>query len=644
MGKQPKKAISTNQQKSTKNLLQTQSGMNIRWWGAVITFATAFILYANTFNHEWVLDDYGVLADNWVIKSGADGISTILTTTYRYGVNHLTDNLYRPLSQIMFAIEWEISPENPGFHHIMNVLFYALSCGLLFVFLFRLLKHVHPFIPLAITLLYTVHPIHTEVVANIKSRDEIMSFFFVIITGLLLLDYFEKNTLTRLLAAGVAFGLSMFSKEGAITMVVLFPLMGWYFYRANWKKMGATFAALLIPSLIYIVIRQKIISEYSTSDAISVVDNFLVEAKDPATRFASAIMLLGKYLVLLFIPYQLVCDYSFNQIPLVGLGSPYFLLSLLAHGFLAFIAIREFKSRSLLSFGIIFYFVTMSLYSNLVLTIGTSFGERLLFQPSLGFCIAAVAGLDRIFKLKKSQVNSFIQWVMPQKTFTVLLTVILLLMSVKTVARAAEWESQLKLFGADVRRSPNSAHMRLYWGLALRDEALRLKDEEKNTVEYEKWMRKALKEFEKGLEIYPQYVDCMEQAGLAHYRLGNKEKAKEYYEKALALIPDKANTLSNLGTYYFEVGNYAKALELYEKAVSIDKRHTDAWFNLGSTYGMLKQYEKAIDAYEKCIALDDKYAKAYFYMAMTYEFMNQPEKAKSLYDRAAFLDPELKKK
>lgn len=644
MGKQPQKAISSTQKKVTKKVQQTQGEMNIRLWGAVLSFATAFILYANTFNHGWVLDDYGVLADNWVVKSGTDGISTILTTTYRYGINHLTDNLYRPLSQIMFAIEWEISPENPGFHHIINVLFYALSCGLLFVFLFRLLKNVHPFIPLAIALLYAVHPVHTEVVANIKSRDEIMSFFFVIITGLLLLDYFEKNTFTKLLAAGVAFGLSMFSKEGGITMVVLFPLMGWYFYQADWKKMGATLAALIIPSLIYISIRQKIISEYSTSDVISVVDNLLVEAKDPGTRLASAIMLMGKYLLLLFVPYQLVCDYSYNQIPLVGLGSPYFLLSLLAHGFLAFIAIREFKSRSLLSFGIIFYFVTMSLYSNLVITIGTSFGERLLFQPSLGFCIAAIAGLDRIFKLKNHQINSFMQWVMPRKSFTVILAVILLLMSVKTVVRAAEWESQLKLFGADVQRSPNSAHMRLYWGLALRDEALRFKEEDNNLPEYEKWMRKALKEFEKGIEIYPEYAECMDQAGLAHYRLGNKEKAQYYYEETIKRIPDRPVTLSNLGTLYFEKGDYPKALELYEKSVSLDERYADGWFNLGSTYGMMMQYEKAIAAYEKCIALDDEYAKAYYYMAMTYEFMNQPEKAKPHYDRAAFLDPNLKKK
>lgn len=645
MGKQPKKPVSSGAKPTTvKNLNHPQSPLNFRLWGAIISFATAFILYANTFNHGWVLDDYGVLADNWVIKSGMKGIPTILTTTYRYGINHLTDNLYRPLSQIMFAIEWEISPENPGFHHIINVLFYALSCGLLFIFLFRLLKNFHPFIPLAITLLYTVHPIHTEVVANIKSRDEIMSFFFILITGLLLIDYFEKNSIRKFLASGITFGLSMFSKEGGITMVVLFPFMGWYFFQSDWKKMGATFVVLLIPSLIYIAIRQKIINEYSTSNVISVVDNILVEAKGPGARIATAIMLLGKYLLLLFIPYQLVCDYSYNQIPLVGLGNPYFLLSFAVHGFLAFIAIREFKKRSLLSFGIIFYFVTMSLYSNLVITIGTSFGERLLFQPSLGFCIAAIAALERIFKIHGSSIQSFMQWIAPNKAFTTILLVVLLLFSAKTVVRAAEWKSQLILFGADVKRSPNSAHMRLYWGLALRDEALRLKDEENNMVEYEKWMRKALKEFEKGIEIYSEYAECMDQAGLAHYRLGNKEKAQYFYEETLKRIPNRATTMSNLGTIYFEKGDYNKALELYEKAVKEDPRYADGWFNLGSTYGMLMQYDKAIEAYEKCIAIDDVYAKAYYYMAMTYEFMNQPEKAKTYYDRAALLDPKLKKK
>ncbi|MBE2245695.1 MAG: tetratricopeptide repeat protein [Candidatus Competibacteraceae bacterium] len=610
-------------------------------WGVILSFAVGFIIYSNTFNHGWVLDDYGVLADNWVIKEGTSGIPTILNTTYRYGINHLTDNLYRPLSQVMFAIEWEISPDNPGFHHIINVVFYALCCALLFVFLYRLLKNHHPWVPLLITLLYAAHPIHSEVVANIKSRDEIMSLFFILISGILLIRYFESNKLISLICASLSFGLSMFSKEGGVTLVLVFPIMGWFFYHINLKKASMVMISLLVPALIYIVIRRNIVSAYSTSDVISIVDNYMV-GSGYVQQFSTAIMLMGKYLLLLFVPYQLVCDYSYSQLPLVGPGNPYFLLSFAIHAFLLFIAIRELRKKTLLSFGILFYLLTMSLYSNIVLLIGTSFGERLLFLPSLGFFMAVVAFVERIAKLKPAAPKNLISWLAPHKGYALVMIIILVLYSSKTVVRAAEWESQIILFGADIKRSPNSAHMRLYYGLALRDKALDLKDENKQE-ESNLWMKKALKEFEKGIEIYPEYTECMDQAGMAHYRLGNSEKAMYYYEETLKRIPDRPVTLSNMGTLYFEKGDYEKALELYEKSVTLDKRYTDGWFNLGSTYGTLGQYEKAITAYETCIELDEKYAKAYYFMGMTYDNMKQPEKAKPYYEKAAQLDSKMKR-
>ena len=94
---------------------------------AIFTFSIAFILYANTFQHSWVLDDYGVFKDNIFVTKGIDGYNDILTKTYRHGSGHYTDNLYRPVSQLMFATEWEISPDNPGLSHFVNVLFYALK-------------------------------------------------------------------------------------------------------------------------------------------------------------------------------------------------------------------------------------------------------------------------------------------------------------------------------------------------------------------------------------------------------------------------------------------------------------------------------------------------------------------------------------
>jgi tetratricopeptide (TPR) repeat protein len=641
-GKQHKKKSQAG--KSSQPEQNIQVSFDVSKWGALICFIIGFLLYSNTFQHYWVLDDYGVLKDNWVVKSGTEGISTILTTPYRYGVNHLSDNLYRPLSQVMFAIEWQFSPNNPGLHHIINVLFYALSCGLLFLFLKKLLPQVHPFIPMAISLLYTFHPIHTEVVANIKSRDEIMSFFFVILTGMFLIDYYKKYDVKKLLIAAVMFGLSMFSKEGAVTMVVIFPLLGWYFFNADLKKMIISGAALLVPSLLYILVRQQIISAYSTSDIIAAVDNILVDAKDPVTRFATAIMLMGKYLWQMVFPSQLVCDYSFKQLTLQTLSSPSVWLSILIHAGLLFIVFKEWKQKTLLSFGILFYLLTMSLYSNIVLIIGTSFAERLLYQPSLGFAIIVVAALNRLFNLKYTGISSIRDWLLPNTSFAALLIFVCLLMGWKTVVRAAEWKNQYTLFSLDVQRSPESAHMRLYYGLAVRDSAMGMEKAGK-MMEYGMMMQKALNEFETGINIYPNYVDCLEQAGLANYRLSKlnndnpgkkremEEKALKYYNETLRLFKDKPVTLSNLGTLYFERGEYQRALELFQRAVKKDPRYEDAWFNLGSSYGITGQYEKALDAFNTCIGLDPEYWKSYEFKAMTYDNMKQPDKAKSVRDQ-----------
>jgi len=107
----------------------------------LIIFIVAALLYANTFHHEWVLDDYGSFKLNIYVTAGTNGYHDILTKTYRHGSGFYTDNLYRPLSQLMFATEWQLSPDNPGLYHAISVFYYALACTLLFFFLRRLLKN-----------------------------------------------------------------------------------------------------------------------------------------------------------------------------------------------------------------------------------------------------------------------------------------------------------------------------------------------------------------------------------------------------------------------------------------------------------------------------------------------------------------------
>ena len=136
---------------------------------SLIIAVFAFVLYANTLHHEFVLDDNSVILENTMTQGGASSLKEIFSTAYRAGYPNAENNLYRPLSKAMFAVEWQLSPNNPGIHHFVNVLLYALACVVLFIVLSRWTK-INIYILFITALLFVAHPIHTEVVANIKSR------------------------------------------------------------------------------------------------------------------------------------------------------------------------------------------------------------------------------------------------------------------------------------------------------------------------------------------------------------------------------------------------------------------------------------------------------------------------------------------
>jgi len=198
--KQKQKTKSTSSNTGTR---KPETGNPTSLKNAGLLFAAlSFLLYINTFNHKFAFDDAIVITQNSFTQQGLAGIPELVTTDFFMGIYgesgmELTGGRYRPLSLVMFAVESHIfgdkkdkpagQPVNakPGqvFYsynafvgHLFNVLFYAFSVFLLFQLLRRWFPE-RPFIALVSTLLFAVHPIHSEVVANIKSRDEIMSLF-----------------------------------------------------------------------------------------------------------------------------------------------------------------------------------------------------------------------------------------------------------------------------------------------------------------------------------------------------------------------------------------------------------------------------------------------------------------------------------
>lgn len=624
-----------------------------------ISFIFAFILYANTLQHGWVLDDYSVFKDNIYVTKGVDGYSDILSHTYRYGSGFFTDNLYRPVSQLMFATEWQLSPENPGLSHFVNVLFYALSALLLFLVLRKLFKSVKPWIPLLITLLYIAHPIHTEVVANIKSRDEIVSLFFILITILLVLKSVDKDRFLSKLpyyfSIFVTFTLAMFTKESAITMLAAIPLMLFFFTPAKWKEYLFIVFILGIGIAIYFLTKSSVIADsiHKGEFSASIVDNYFYDA-DLLTGWATAIMLLGKYLLMLFIPHPLACDYSYSQLPLVTFGNVWTIISLLVYLALIIYVIFNFKKKDPIVFGILFFIITMSPTSNLLIRFGSSFGERFLFLPSLGFSIALIFTLVKLLKLdlrlfpKSLSKNGFI--------FLGIIGVIILLFSVKTISRAAEWKDQFTLFSKDVETCSQSAHMRLYYGLALRDKAKEFDDKNRNETDIVKFQKnselfvqenfKAIEQTKKAVEIYPEYATAYEQLGLLYERTGKRiqqkqmiDSAEMFYLQSLKYVPTTASVNSNLAKIYFERGALQEAKNYYLKSIKYDPIFANGYYNLGSTYGMLGQYDSSLYFYQKTLELDPGRAAAYYFMGLTYLQMNNLDSAHIMYDKAIQTDP-----
>ena len=260
----------------------------------------AVLLYANTAGYDYVLDDISVISHNRFVTNGIDGLKDIWTTSYRAGYWNDTGTLYRP-----FTLEWQLSPNNPGLGHSLNILFYALLCFLIYYLIKALVNDQK--IALITSLFFAVCTVHTEVVANIKSRDEIMSLLFGVLSWLSVLKWHQTKRIQELIFVGFLVGLGMFTKEGLIAFVAVIPISLWFFRKAEIKDVCVSAIPLTTASLIYLFARYQVLGSLQASIKPSTVENSMVNY-DFSDRLLTGIKLIGMYTQKLFIPHPLAYE------------------------------------------------------------------------------------------------------------------------------------------------------------------------------------------------------------------------------------------------------------------------------------------------------------------------------------------------
>ena len=614
-----KKTKKKQQQKAAKKtVVKSTSNKSYLILGSIAAFL-GFIIYANTFGHEWALDDFSIIKENWVTQSGiVEGISTHLTHSYRFGYGAGYNTLYRPLSLLMFTIEWSLMPDTPGFMHFMNVVWYAASGFLLFFTLKKVLKNYNVFLPFATTLLFIAHPIHTESVANIKGRDDIMGLFFILLAVYWLWDYFKKSNVKWLTLSVGSYFLALLSKESSVTFVAIFPLMMYFFTKIEISRNLKISACYLGAALLFVFIRSQILGDTMGVQNTSPLDNVLESTSNFMDKKATAILILGRYLGLLFFPHPLVSDAGSFQIPITNFSDWRVLLSFVIHFALFVFAVLNIQKKSILSFGILFYILNFSITSNLFITIGTGYAERLLYLPLLGFTLCIAWGLMKILniEMKKPKQFSFDNFYKNHMMALGALAVIVIAFSGKTIVRNQAWKDSFTLYDTDIKTSPNCAKLQFHYGLEMNKKGKTLTGKAQSDV-----MNQTKLIFEKATQIYPQYHDAYSQLGLWHYNAGQNNankiafeaKAEELFNESIKHKPNNEKALNGLGMIYFGKSNLAKAngnfqesekwrlqaKTTYERILVFDPRNVDATRNLGVVYALNKEFDKAIQYFNQ---------------------------------------------
>jgi len=220
--------------------------------------AFSVLVYSHTLFHDFVFDDDIVLVKNQHVINGTEGIAKIWSTNYLNGYQQFNDALYRPLSPTVFNMVHSIAGLNPHAFHLVNILVYALLVFIVYKLFNQLFPRKEKYVFWGV-LLFAVHPIHTEVVANIKSLDELLALLLGASASYYILLYKSgKNTLVQVF---ILYVLALFSKESAISFLLIIPLF-YYFTegKISYKKLGFLSLGLLTLTISWYLLHEYIIN------------------------------------------------------------------------------------------------------------------------------------------------------------------------------------------------------------------------------------------------------------------------------------------------------------------------------------------------------------------------------------------------
>jgi tetratricopeptide (TPR) repeat protein len=559
---------------------------------SILVVLLGILTYSNTFRSEFVFDDQSSITENLVIRD----LDNFLRNSSGYDYNSR-----RFVCYLTFALNYRFGGLDVTGYHATNLLIHILN-SLLVYSLVRLtfrsprlrdssISRFSGWVALFTALLFETHPVQTQAVTYVVQRmTSLMTMFYLAA----LVFYarwrlsLESKAPNRISGAGsyllslASIVLAMKTKENAFTLPVVLILYDLFFFDAAvWKK--PLYWAPILLTLLIVPVSMLDIGK-PLGDLLGDVGR-VTNQKSTLSRWEylfTQFSVVTTYVRLLFLPVRqnLDYDYSINSsffTPRAAV-SFLFLFSLFAGAISLFRRSRKGTdaSVSLVSFGILWFFITLAVESSIIPITDVIYEHR-VYLPSVG-AFAAIAGGIALLGVRHLP-----KW--DGKVPLLCALAVVAALAAATYHRNTAWKDGVKLWSDVVAKSPGKARGYNNLGVALSDRG-KVED--------------AIAHLRESIRIDPNNAEAFNNLGVAFRKQGRIDEAEAQFRQALRIKPNDAVAQNSLGVVLGQKGKFDEAIARFREALRLKSDYASAHYNLG--FALLRQ-SKADEAMEHFLAV-----------------------------------------
>ncbi len=589
-----------------------------------------FVLYGNSIPNEFALDDEFVLHNDSTVAKGFSGIPELFKK--RYAWDQKGGYGYRPLVKVSFAIEYAFFKESPHWGHFINILIYAFLCIFLFFFLRKLLyEKVSDYFLFVALALFITHPLHSEVVASLKNRDELLVLLFGLVSCYAILKWFEaeewrKRVLWGLLGC-VALGMGALCKPDAIIFIPITALVLFFFTDKGIR--GAIFSFIFLAIFIMLgnrFMHRHVLPPSSYHRTFVYIENPLVGVHW-YHKFALAFSTVWFYISKMVFPKDLVCYYGYNAFDAFPKWTDFGVIAgILLTGLLGYLVIKNIKTKNMLLFFLLLFFGTFFPYTDLFEVGAGIVAERFMFIPSIAFVVLVTYLVFYAFKIPLDK-KPFGQ----QANYLYALTgIVCIVFTARVIARNPNWKTHQSIYLHDSQVAPKSAKLQSLLAATYIDQAQKMKvSNPERKASIDSLYLAGQKGYQNSVDIYPGYGTSLNNLGMIQYTLyGNLRKAITFFKKALVVDSEYSEALFNMGACYEAIANKIKdtvtnmrrdSVQISGKRYANSETRESLYEELQACERRMKEYDNASEqSYLRTIRAKPSYYVAYIYLSRLY--------------------------